>query len=73
MDVWEIGMFYRIRIGIADLMDILDDRALGHRFYWLCKFISFRLYPDDWCSKHGRCQGDWCPECIEYRKLKDEK
>lgn len=54
---------YLLRVALADLMDWIDDRLVGHRFHWLCCLIVQRLYPGDWCSAHGRFSGDRCPQC----------
>ena len=56
-------MLYWLRVKLADALDWVDHRILDHRCAWFCLFVHAKVYPDDWCSEHGRFQGDNCPEC----------
>lgn len=37
----------KIRYGFWWLMDKIDDRILGHRFYGLCLRIQYGMFPED--------------------------
>lgn len=39
-----VTWFERVKFDIIDLIDTIEAHVIGHRWHWLCKFISFHSW-----------------------------
>ncbi len=54
-------MLKKIRLFIAHILDKFDHYILDHRFYFICHFITFKVWPKD----NEECKCKYCQDMKE--------